>query len=214
MIGYRQDIGITTPIWSSLSALRGARIFHPDGEAYSATLHVPGGAGTGSPVFDLSGELPAIVRTSRGAGLPEPLPDAIGLAIRLCDVHGPDRHQDFLLITSVNAPVLHHLILPGVMPDQPYSSVLPYRIGGRLMLVGALPRGRGAYDLCLAGVGEKFTPVARLSLGAPCSSEVAEGIRFNPWHTGGDIVPAGPLQKWRRGSYRASQEGRGARAAA
>ena len=214
MIGYRRDIGITTPIWSRLSALRGARIFHPDGDAYSAVLHVPGGARTGVPLFDEARDLPAIVRLSRGAGLPEPLPDAIGLAVRLCDVHGPDRHQDFLLITSVNAPVLHHLILPGVLPDQSYSSVLPYRIGGRLMLVGALPRGRGAYDLALAGVGERFTPVARLSLGARCPEEVSEGIRFNPWHTGGGIEPAGPLQKWRRGSYRASQEGRGARAAA
>ena len=169
---------------------------------------MPAGRRTGSPLFDEPGDLPAIVRLSRGAGLPEPLPDAIGLAIRLCDVHGPKRHQDFLLITSVDVPVLHHLILPGLLPDQSYSSVLPYRIAGRLMLVGAIPRGRGAYDLALAPPGGKFSPIARLSLGGRLSSELSEGIRFNPWHTGARIVPAGPLQRWRRGAYRASQEGR------
>ena len=211
MIGYGAIVGVTTPIWSALSSLRGARIFHPDGDAYSALLHVPGGGRTGVPLFDAAGELPALVRLSRGAGLPEPLPDAIGLAVRLCDVHGPGRHQDFLLITSTNVPVLHHLILPGVLADQSYSSVLPYRIGGRLRLVGALPRGRGAYDLCLAPVGGRFVPIARLALGGRCAPEISEGLRFNPWHTGGGIEPAGPLQAWRRGAYRASQEGRGAR---
>lgn len=171
---------------------------------------MPGGGRTGSPILDEAGDLPAIVRISRGAGLPEPLPDAIGVAIRLCDVHGPKRHQDFLLISSVDVPVLHHLILPGLLPDQSYSSVLPYRIGGRLRLVGAMPRGRGAFDLALAPVGGTFSPIARLSLGGRLPDEVSEGIRFNPWHTGANIEPAGPLQAWRRGAYRASQEGRDA----
>lgn len=106
--------------------------------------------------------------------------------------------------------MLHHLILPGVLPDQSYSSVLPYRIGGRLRLVGAIPRGRGAYDLALAPVGGKLAPIARLTLGPKLPEELSEGIRFNPWHTGARIEPAGPLQRWRRGAYRASQEGRDA----
>ena len=202
-------IGITTPIWAGLSALRGSRIFHPDGEAFQATLHVPGVARTGSPLFDEEGTHVALARISRGVGLPEPLPDTIGLAIRLCDVHGPGLHQDFLMNTSLDVPVLHHLILPGLLSDQAYSSVLPYRIGGRLRLVGALPRGRGAFDLALAGVGGKFVPIARLALGARCPDDVAEDLRFNPWHTGAGIAPAGPLQRWRRGAYKGSQEGRG-----
>ena len=106
--------------------------------------------------------------------------------------------------------MLHHLILPGVLPDQSYSSVLPYRIGDRLRLVGAIPRGRGAYDLALAPVGGKLAPIARLTLGPKLPEELSEGIRFNPWHTGARIEPAGPLQRWRRGAYRASQEGRDA----
>lgn len=180
------------------------------GSAWSATLHVPAGGRTGSPVFDEPGDLPAIVRISRGAGMPEPLPDAIGVAVRLCDVHGPGLHQDFLLISSVDAPVLHHLILPGIVPGQSYSSVLPYRIGGRLRLVGALPRGRGAFDLALAPFGGRFAPVGRLVLGDRLDDATSEALRFNPWHTGGGIEPAGPLQGWRRSSYRGSQEGRGA----
>jgi hypothetical protein len=205
-------MGVTTPIWSKLSSLRGARIFHPDGDAFAATLSVPGGIRTGAPLFDNRGEYRAIARLSRGVGLPEPLPDTIGLAVRICDAHGPGRHQDFLMNTSVDAPVLHHLILPGIAPQQSYSSVLAYRIGERLRLVGALPRGAGAFDLALAPLAGRFAGIGRLSLGEKLSDSGSEALRFNPWHCGGGIRPVGPFQKWRRAAYRGSQEGRGAAA--
>ena len=203
-------MGVTTPIWSALSSLRGARIFHPDGEAWTAALSVPGGARAGAPLFDNRGEYRVLARLSRGVGLPEPLPDTIGLAVRICDAHGRGRHQDFLMNTSIDAPVLHHLILPGVAPQQSYSSVLAYRIGERLRLVGALPRGAAAFDLALAPVLGRFAPVARIELDERLSASASEDLRFNPWHCGGGIRPVGPFQRWRRGAYRASQEGRGA----
>lgn len=196
------------PIWAALSRLRGARIFHPDGVAHAATLAVPGWAGTGTPLFDQPGEHRCTVRLSRGVGLPRPLPDTLGLAIRVEDAHGPRRHQDFLMNTSIDAPLLHHLILPGVAPGQSYSSVLVYRVGRRLRLVGAVPRGRGAFDLALAPLDGRWTPVARLTLGERLPDEIAERIRFNPWHTGGGIRPFGPLQRLRRQAYPGSQRGR------
>ena len=52
------------------------------------------------------------MRFSRGAGLPEPLPDILGVAVRVLDSHGPGGHQDFLLATSSGLPVAHHALLP------------------------------------------------------------------------------------------------------
>src|SRR3712207_3247297 len=169
----------TAAFWARLSALRGRRIFHPSGVAYEAELVVEGAPEpTGAPLFDVPGRHRAIVRASRGAGLPEPLPDTLGLGIRVCDAHGPRRHQDFLINVSVDLPVLHHLIMPALdgFFGQSYSSVLPYRIGGRLVLVGARPaparrlRGRSdmeeleelaaggeaAWDLALAAPGGRL----------------------------------------------------------
>jgi hypothetical protein len=156
------------------------------------------------------GEHAAIVRLSRGVGLPRPLPDVLGLAVRLVDAHGPSRHQDFLLVTSLDAPVLHHLILPGPLGPygQSYSSVLPYRVGERLRLVGALPR-RPDFDLATAPLAGRWTPFGRLRLGERLSQAAAEALRFNPWHTGGGIRPAGPLQAIRGPAYKGSQQGRG-----
>jgi hypothetical protein len=196
------------PIWSALSRVRGARIFHPDGVAHAATLVVPGGARTGASLFDQAAEHRATVRLSRGVGLPRPLPDTLGLAVRVEDAYGERRHQDFLMNTSLDAPVLHHLILPALLPAQSYSSVLAYRIGGSLRLVGAIPRGQGAFDLAIAPLTGRLTPVARLILGERLPGEIAERIRFNPWHTGGGVAPAGPLQRLRGQAYPGSQRGR------
>ena len=223
----------TAAFWGALSAVRGKRIFHPDGVAYEAELHVHGeGPATGAPLFDVPGRHRSLVRASRGAGLPEGLPDTLGLGIRVCDAHGHGRHQDLLINVSADLPLLHHLILPAWdgFFGQSYSSVLPYRIGGRLCLVGARPaaaerrRGQGAiaeleelaalgeaaWDLALAAPGGRLeAPLGRLRLTARLSDRVAEGLRFNPWHTGGGIRPAGALQALRGAAYRGSQRGSG-----
>lgn len=221
----------TASFWGALSALRGRRIFHPDGDAYVATFTVPDRPRrTGVALFDEPGPKRAIVRASRAAGLPEPLPDALGLAIRLQDAHGLGHHQDLLLITSANVPVAHHLIVPalGGFFGHSYSSLLPYRIGGALRLVGAIPAehepartlgalaeaaraGDARFDLALAPVAGRFRRVGRVELGERLAPEASEALRFNPWHTGGGITPAGPFQALRGAAYRGSQAGRRAR---
>ena len=221
----------TASFWAALSALRGKRIFHPDGDAYVATFTVPDRPKqTGVALFDEPGPKRAIVRASRAAGLPEPLPDALGLAIRLQDAHGLGHHQDFLLITSANLPVAHHLIVPalGGFFGHSYSSLLPYRIAGKMRLVGAVPAehepartldalaaaaraGDARFDLALARVAGRFRRVGRVELGERLAPEASEALRFNPWHTGGGIEPAGVFQTLRGAAYRGSQAGRRAR---
>ena len=189
--------------------LRGGRSLHPHGDAYEATVTVSGGD-HGAPLFDVPGEHRAIARLSRGVGLPKPLPDVLGLAVRILDAHGPRRHQDLLVVTSADVPVLHHLFLPGPLGPygQTYSSLLPYRVGDRLRLIGALPR-RPDFDLSLATLSGRWgTPWGRLRLGERLAPEASFALRFNVWNCGGGIRPTGPFQGIRDPAYRGSQSAR------
>ncbi|HEX8068112.1 MAG TPA: hypothetical protein VF520_16460 [Thermoleophilaceae bacterium] len=224
----------TAATFGALSRLRGARIFHPEGVGYSGVLRVersqPGYAGT--PLLGRPGEHRALFRLSRAVGLPEPLPDVLGLAVRLVDVHGQGRHQDFLLVTSADGPLLHHLLLPGLggFFGQSFSSLLLYRFAGKLRLVGATAadgphsgrdrgtlaeveraaeRGELAFDLAVAPVLGRWATIGALRAGERLPDTETEQLAFTPWNTGGGIRPVGPLMGLRRAAYRGSQEARG-----
>ena len=197
----------TATFWRALSTLRRKRIFHPRGRAFEAVVDVPGGAGTGVPLFDEAATHAATVRISRGVGLPEPLPDIPGIALRLRDVHGRGRHQDLLMNASVDLPVLHHLMLPA--STGVFSSILAYDVAGTVRLFGALQDAdEDGFRLAVAPVLGRFSPIATVRLGAQLPQQRADALRFNPWNTGGGIRPAGPFQGTRAAAYRGSQSGR------
>ena len=223
----------TSLIWQGLSRIRGARFFHPVGVAYTATLSVPRAQPeyTGVPLLERRSDYPAIVRFSRATGVPEPFPDILGIAISITDLYGRGRHQDFLLATSANAPGLQHLLVPapGGFFGQVFSSILLYRVGPKIRVVGAEPaseperyrrgalaqlvdtaeRGDLTYNLTLAPLHGRHSPVAKLVVGERLSDELAERIAFTPWNTGDAIAPVGPLMGLRRAAYIGSQRGRG-----
>lgn len=66
-------------------------------------------APAGSTLLSAPGVHTAIVRFSRSIGAPRPLPDLLGMSLRVLDAYGPDRHQDFLLVTCGARPLLHHV---------------------------------------------------------------------------------------------------------
>lgn len=103
---------LTAPLFKALARLRGARAFHPRGAAYAASWvpadHVrlrDGDAGTAQ-------EHDAIVRVSRGVGLPPALPDVLGVAVRVIDLHGRDQHQDLLLASVAGAGLGSRVLVP------------------------------------------------------------------------------------------------------
>ena len=219
--------------FGALTALRGKRIFHPFGAGYEGTLVIGERPrhSTGARLFDDVAEHRVIVRASRALGLPESLPDALGIAVRVADVHGEGRHQDFLLVTSADGPLLHHLLLfaPGGFFAQSYSSILPYRVGRAIRLVGVVPRKpatpapgtdlealeeavsdhQARFDLALASLGGRWERRGVISLRERLGEHEAEELTFNPWNTGGGIRPSGPLMGLRDPAYRASQQARG-----
>ena len=197
-------------LFKAASALRGGKSLHPSGVVHEATLTVSG-LDTAPParVLRAAGEHRALVRFSRSFGFPKPLPDLLGMSLRLPDVYGPSLHQDFLLVTSVDMPLAHHVFLPATgLKQRPYSSSLPYRAGDRLFLVGALPRpGVLSFDLAVAPLMGRFQPVGRIDVG-PRLPQDLDALPFNPWNTGGGLAPAGDFfNRLRDYAYPMSQEG-------
>jgi hypothetical protein len=216
--------GVTAALFGGLARLRGRRIFHPKGAGFDAQLINVGERSTGAELFDRSEPQRAIVRLSRSAGLPEALPDPCGLAIRVPDAYGARNDQDFLLVSSAAPPVARHLLLPSRgFADRPYSSLLPYRIGGQTTLVGALAQASRpgpkladldgvddppSFRINLATPRGEWVPVADLVLGERRPEVATERLRFNPAHSGGGLEPVGFLNDLRPAAYRGSQAAR------
>jgi hypothetical protein len=213
---------------AGVSALRRGKAVHPHGAVYAAELVVPShrDALGRTELLGAPGRRPALVRFSRSLGLPRPLPDLLGMSLRVPDAYGTGRNQDFLMVSSIDAPVMHHLFVPARdVQQRPYSSSLPYRAGGETFLVGVLPRsdsprveggnelerlaaaaGTGAlvFDLAVAEVWGRFRAVAELRVGDPLPPET-DALRFNPWNAGGGIEPTGLLNRLRDYAYPLSQ---------
>lgn len=200
---------------------------HPTGVVYDARLSVRGSPeAPPARLLCERAEHRAIIRFSRSIGLPRPIPDLLGLSIRVLDPYGPGRHQDLLLVSSVDRPILHHIFVPALdVWQRPYSSSLPYRAGSARFLIGALPDLRSpspagkdeferlhaaaatdglSFELAVATIGGRFHPIAQLQVGARLSDDL-DALRFNPWNTGADLQPAGWLNAARFRSYRLSQ---------
>ena len=211
-------------VFGLASFVRRARIFHPDGVAFAATVDVEGGGVL--PV----GQHEAVVRFSRGVGLPESLRDILGLAVRLVDAHGPGQHQDLLLVTSGSRPGLRHALVPArTFGHERWSSILPYEVGDarRRVVFGARPRsaaldrasrlddlrrlvaaGGVRFSLEVASPAGRWDEIGILRIGDALPDDVSEGLRFNPANTGGTVAPVGVLQTIRRLAYRGSQRAR------
>ena len=211
-----------------LAAARRGKAVHPHGDVYEARLAVGGvpAAPEAATLLATPSEHDALVRFSRSLGLPRPLPDLLGMSIRILGAYGPGQHQDFLLVSSVDRPVLHHLFLPaGDVQQRPYSSSLPYRAGARRFIVGALPHpdsprpaggtelervriaaatGRLRFELAVAQPMGRFAPVAELHVGSPFPA-TADALRFRPLNAGGGLEPVGLLNEMRRYAYPLSQ---------
>jgi hypothetical protein len=200
----------TFALFRWLSASRGRRIFHPRAAAYAARVIAAPGVGVAAEIFAEGYAHDGVVRLSRGLGLRPPLPDVFGLALRLPDVYGPRRHQDFLLASSGDGVVGRRLLRPtrGARTGA-YSSLLPYDVGGRRLLVGARPAADSseAFDLLVAPPTGSWRVAARVTLGRRLDDVVARELRFDPWNSGGGLVPAGGVNRVRGAAYRGSRCG-------
>lgn len=78
-------------LFTALATIRHARAFHPTGQVFEARLCIDGRG----PLPE--GEQDVVARLSKGAGLPSPMPDFLGLAFR---AHGTGGPVDVLCTTA------------------------------------------------------------------------------------------------------------------
>jgi hypothetical protein len=111
---------------------------HPDGAVLPGTVHRDGAPTSwGAPWLDATGEHEATVRLSRSAGLPAPLPDVLGLALR---VRVDGRDADLLLSTAGRGRVGRFFLRPRLSPGRgAYTTLLPYRSPRGPVLIAAEP---------------------------------------------------------------------------
>jgi hypothetical protein len=211
----------TEAAFRRIASARGRRVFHPYGIAFRSEIAV--GAGIpGTRAFAPQTRSPCVVRFSFGLGLPAQLGDFLGVAIRLED------DQDVLLATSASAAPARFLPLPArSFFGRRYSSLLPFSVGDRRLLVSCRITGRAApagdawaeladaaaraplaVELDVATPFGPWRPIARIATGDRLPEDETQALRFDAWRCEGGLVPWSWINRLRAPAYRGSRRGR------
>jgi hypothetical protein len=240
MLGQGLGLGLALGTFAG-SALRGARIFHPEGELYEASVE-PAGEGAAAQLGErLAGR--ALVRLSTGLRRGHDAHrDVLGLAIRFAwDPDAPESAaQDLLLVTARHVATLPLALLitdTSSYLANDYYSIARFRAGElgvvelraaprrepsaaapatrSVRLACAVAEERAVFHLQARGDDGAWQPFANLSLTGPSPADDAE-LLFSPHHAALGLEPVGFLNALRRAPYPASRAGRtrAARAAA
>jgi uncharacterized protein YndB with AHSA1/START domain len=201
---------VTARLFGAAAAVRRDGALHPRGVTQSARVRLTP-AGSTLARYEQSD---AVVRFSRGAGLPDRLPDINGLAIRFVDARGPGRHRD-LLFASAGPGMLRHLLLPSVdFGRSRFSSLLRFSwLGQRVVLTASVRppklslrevRVRAGIEVVVSAVDAAGNAVR---LADVTTSEIVDGrpVRFSPDATDDVLAPLGFLNGLRAPAYTASQ---------
>ncbi|GHH36222.1 phosphodiesterase [Streptomyces candidus] len=215
----------------SAARSRGARrALHPAGVIVTGRLVVPGrGTSWQVPWPGAPGSYPVTARWSLAAGLPRPVPDALGLALRVEDADGPGRCLELLLTSSGRGRWTRHLPFPRMSATRgPYTTLLPYEVGGDRGVVAAFPlpgtpripadpAAVGAalvlspveFVLCVGKAGA-WLPWGRLVLqGAEPLRSGPDELAFDPYDNSlPGFRPVTCLRSLRVAAYAGSREGR------
>jgi hypothetical protein len=223
------------PVTGTVSALRQARTFHPDGTVFRAVVESAAPAGQWTAVAArLEGAALVRMSTALWRGEREWI-DALGCAVRFrrSDVVTPvpaEGDQDLLFATirspwtTLVAPLRTH-VHDYLAND--YYAVSPFRLEGigkvkwRLVTPHIKRTGhsrlerlhravsRGEANLLLqarpTAWRAPWVPVALIRLEEPVEIEQA-ALRFSPFRAGRGIEPTGFVHALRRGTYWASQK--------
>ncbi|RJK98392.1 phosphodiesterase [Vallicoccus soli] len=212
-----------------VAALRAAKPLHPYGVLLRATVRRTAGGRWGAPWLDEAGEDRGAVRVSRSAGLPHPLPDVLGLALR---VPGPDGPADLLLASCLAAGVPGRFVFaPRLDVAARCSSVMTYRTAtGREVVLGVAPPAGGRrvpmdlatlperlaadpllLDLVVATPAGPWQPYGTLEVAGAAADEPDPALAYEPVrHPLPGLRMAGPLARVRSDAYTQARRGRGA----
>lgn len=193
------------------------RPLHPHGTVYTGTLSVEPDAGApGAVALGAPAARPVVIRVSRAAGLPAPLPDVFGLAVHWT---AEGRSHDILFATTGLGRFSRFVLAPRLRPlPGGFGTLMPFvDLDGRpVMLAVARPRRLGSVEpTSLAGTelvllsarpGGPWHRLGRLRCGAPTDAAVP---RLDPVrHAPGDLGTYDWTAALRTPAYRAARTGR------
>ncbi len=213
---------VAVPV-GALARWRRGKPMHPRGALFDAVLERHGaGVRWGVPWLDEAAVERATARLSRGAGLPAPLPDLLGLAVLVPGGTAPVH----LLLSSTGAGPLTRL-LPAPRRDSAsvYCSIMAYRSDAGSLRIAALPEGgdvpsdpeplAGAvarhplvFTLAAARGFGPWEPFGRLTLTEPARPLDAD-VRFDAvLHPPPGLVADGPMARFRAPAYATARAAR------
>ena len=216
---------VAGPAGSALSAvsaglgrLRPAeKPLHPCGIALDATVRRAGSPERfGVPWLDEPGIDSALVRFSRGAGLPSALPDLLGLALRVDPAGHPG---DLLFVTAGRGPLSRFITVPRrspVISFTTYSTLQPYRtVSGPVMLSATPIAGdaglgeRLGVRLAAARPTGRWHDFAFVTVAVPPGAEEDRTVSFDPFRHELPGLENYPLaRRLREGAYAAARRSR------
>ena len=207
----------------ALARWRSGKPMHPRGAVFDAELERWGSTpALGVPWSDQPGEDRAVVRLSRGAGLPAALPDLLGLAVRLPDGDGP---IDLLLSSAGLGRLTRFVPVPRRNAACGYSSLMGYRSDAGTIRLAARPQrvvvpsepraqaadiaGRPLRFFLAAAPGLRpWRVFGRLTLTAP-AEPLDPDVRFDAvQHPPPGLVADGPMARFRAPAYAAARSAR------
>jgi hypothetical protein len=197
---------------------------HPRGAVFDAVLDRTGSVPPwGVPWLDEPARDDVVVRMSRGTGLPSPLPDLLGLAIRVPGDGGP---VDLLLTSTGRGAATRLLPVPRRDAATAYSSIMGYRSDAGVLRLSVAPDGPDApsepeplaHAVLREGLGfallatrgsGPWRPFGRLTVTVP-RDPLDRDIRFDAvLNPPPGLVPDGPIARLRAPAYaRARAAGR------
>ncbi len=198
---------------AAVARLRHGKPMHPRGAVFDGVLRRDGSVPAwGVPWLDEPSTDRVVVRLSRGAGLPDALPDLLGLAVRLA---GP---VDLLLSSTGKGPLTRWVPVLRRDAAVPYTSLMGYRTTAGTVRLAALPsaphapsdpagladavRRRGLQFTVAASRGRgPWRPFGRLELTAP-QQPLDPDVRFDAvQHTPPGLTADGPMARFRAPAY-------------
>lgn len=153
---------------------------HPRGRLVTARLHHElAGPPTGVPWLDEPGAQEVLVRFSRAVGLPGPLPDIHGVAVRVPKEEG---HGDLLFATTGLGPASRFLLtVSRRLGGRPLTTLLPYRTPGGPLLLALRELDEDRFELLAAHAGGSWSRVGWLAVIGDADAEHEQRlVSFDP----------------------------------
>lgn len=194
--GYSHGVSILAPAARAASSAGGqilrsataalavrpaAKPLHPRGTLATATLRrFSDGHSTGAAWLDQRGDDDVLVRQSRAVGLPAPLPDIFGLAIRVPT--GGGSHGDLLFATTGLGRLTRFALTAARSPyRRPMTTLLPYRTPVGAVLLSAVFHSETDVQLAWAHLAGPWHPFAELILDQELDDETTDlPVSFDP----------------------------------